>query len=89
MCACRAEVETTEHFLLPCQFYSAQRLELFENPEKVELNFLSLSAKNQVLILLYVSQISSSKIRNQGILKNVMSCLKATTRFDRQLIFNQ
>ena len=46
----------------------------------------NLCAKNQVLILLYVSQISSSKIRNQGILKNVISCLKATTRFDRQLI---
>ena len=27
MCACGTEVETTEHFLFSCQFYSAQRLE--------------------------------------------------------------
>ena len=55
MCACGTEVGTTEHFLLRCQYYSTQRLELFENLEKVEPNFLSLSAKNQVLILLYGS----------------------------------
>ena len=51
MCACGTEIETTEHFLLRCQFYITQRLELFENLkkveklEKVEPNFLSLSAK--------------------------------------------
>ena len=56
MCACRTEIETTEYFLLRCQFYSTQRLELFENLEKVEPNFLSLSAKNQVFILLYGSR---------------------------------
>ena len=55
MCACGTEIETTEHFLLRCQFYSTQILELFEKLEKVELNFLSLSAKNQVLILWYGS----------------------------------
>ena len=49
MCACGTEIETTEHFLLRCQFYSTQRLELFEKLEKVEPNFLSLSAKNQFL----------------------------------------
>ena len=36
MCACGTEVETTEDFLLRCQFYSTQILELFENLEKVE-----------------------------------------------------
>ena len=56
MCAYRTEIETTEYFLLRCQFYSTQRLELFENLEKVEPNFLSLSAKNQVFILLYGSR---------------------------------
>ena len=56
MCACRTEIETTEHFLLRCQFYSIQRLGLFENLEKVEPNFLSLSAKNQVLIVWFSNQ---------------------------------
>ena len=86
MCACGTEVETTEHFLLRCQFYSTQRLELFENLEKVEPNFLSLSAKNQVLILLYGSRTNNSANLNQEILKNAISYLKATTRFDKPLI---
>ena len=34
MCACGADVETTEHFLLHCHFYSTQRLELFDNLER-------------------------------------------------------
>ena len=29
MCACETEIETTDHFLLHCQFYRTQRLELF------------------------------------------------------------
>ena len=67
MWACRTEIETTEDFLLHCQFNSTQRLELFENLEKVEPHFLSLSAKNQVLILLYGSW-TNSKNYNQKIL---------------------
>ena len=44
-------------------------LELFENPEKVEPSFLSLSAKNQVFILLYGSQTNNSKVRIKKFLK--------------------
>ena len=62
--------ETTGHLLLCCQFYSPQRLELFENLEKVDAKFLSLSAKNQVLILLYVSQTNNSESLNQEVLKS-------------------
>ena len=68
------------------EFYSTQRLELFENLEKVEPNFLSLSVKDQVLVLLYGSQTSNSESLNQEIIKNVISYLKATTRFDKPLI---
>ena len=78
MCACVTEVETTEHFLLRCEFCSTQRLEFLENLEKVEPNFVSLSAKNEVLILLYGSRTNSENL-NQDILKNVISYLKATT----------
>ena len=52
---------------------------------KVEPNFLSLSAKNQILILFYGSQ-TNSQNPNQEILKNVIFYLKATTCFDRPLI---
>ena len=62
MCACGTEIETIEHFLWCCQFYSTERLKLFEKIEKVELNFLSLSANNQVLILLYRSRSISKNL---------------------------
>ena len=39
MCACGTEVETMEHFLLRCHFYSTLRLELFQNYEKIDANF--------------------------------------------------
>ena len=61
------ETETTEHFLLHCQFYSTQRLQLFEKLEKAEQNFLNLNAKNQVLILFYGSRTISENL-NQEIL---------------------
>ena len=39
ICACRTEIETTEHFFLRCHFYSTQRLELFENLKKIDSIF--------------------------------------------------
>ena len=48
MCACRSEVETTEHFLLCCHLYSPQRVELFENLKKVDSSFLNLNVKDKV-----------------------------------------
>ena len=65
--------------------YSTQILELFEKLEKVKPNFVSLSAKNQVLILLYGSWTNSQNL-NQEICKNVIFYLKATTCFDRPFI---
>ena len=53
MCECGSEVETTEHFLLRCHLYSPQRLELFENLEKVDSSFLNLEVKEKVSFLLY------------------------------------
>ena len=68
MCACRSEVETTEHFLLHCHLYSPQRLELFENLEKVDSSFLNLNVKDKVSFLLYGSQSATSKSCNHEIL---------------------
>ena len=79
VCACGTEIETPE------RFYTTQSLELFEKLLKVEPNFLGLSARTQVLILLYGSR-TISKNLNQEIFKNVIFYLKATTRFDRPLI---
>ena len=64
--------------------FSTQKLEYFENLEKNEPNFLS--AKNQVLILLYDSQTNNYERLNQELLKNVLSYLKAIIRFDKPSI---
>ena len=48
MCACGTKVDTTEHFLLRCHLYSDLRLEVFENLEKIDPNFLNLNEKDQV-----------------------------------------
>ena len=92
MCACGTDIETTEHFLLlpfplPLpHFYSTVRLELFENFEKIDPNFLNLNQKDQVNLLLYGYQINELKSFNQSTLKNVTSYVKATGRFDKPLI---
>ena len=53
MCSYNTEIESKEHFLLQCPFYSSQRLELFDNLNKINSSFFRLSAKDQVHILLY------------------------------------
>ena len=73
ICVCGIEVESTEHFLLRCQLFTTQRLELLEN------------AKDQVLVLLYGSNTNNSSNINQEIIKTVITYLKATGRFDKSL----
>ena len=85
MCACGSEVETTENFHLRCRRYSPQKLELFENLEKVDSSFLNLNIKDKVSFLLYGSQPSTSKSSNHEILKFVINYIKETGRFDRPL----
>ena len=53
MCASETEVETTEHFLLLCHFYSTLRLEVFVNLEKIDAKFLNSNVKDQVNFLSY------------------------------------
>ena len=85
MCACGSEVETTAHFLLRCHLYSPQRLELFENLEKVDSSFLNLKVKEKASFLLYGSQSATSKSSNHEIRKFVIKYIKETTRFDTLL----
>ena len=76
MCACGSEVETTEHFLLCCHLYSPQKLELFENLEKLNSSFLNLNVKDKVRFLLYGSQSATSKSPNHEIRKSVINYIK-------------
>ena len=86
LCACGKELETNEHFLLRCQLYTAQRLELLGKLEKLDSKFSNLNSKDQVSFLLYGSKTDNSLNLNQNILKNVVNYLKATGRFDKSLI---
>ena len=47
-----AEVETSKHFLLCCDFYSTQISEPFDKLGKVDPNFLNLNAIDKVLVWL-------------------------------------
>ena len=53
MCSSNMEIESNKHFLLRCHFYSSQRLELFDELNKINFSFFKLSAKDQVNILSY------------------------------------
>ena len=53
MCLYNTEIESNEHFLLCCHFYSSRRLELFDKLNKINSSFFKFSAKDQVNILLY------------------------------------
>ena len=85
MCACGSDIETTEHFLLRCYLYSPQRLELFENLEKIDSSFFNLNVKDKVSFLLHGSQSATSKSFNHEILKFGINNIKETGRFDRPL----
>ena len=76
-CPYRADVETTEHFLLHCHFYSTQRFELFNNLERGNL-----SGKDQVSFMLYHSKTNNYENFNQNIIKIVIKYLKKTGHFD-------
>ena len=91
MCSCNAEIESNEHFLLRCHFYSFQRLELFDKINKINSSFLKFSAKDQVNILLYgYSSKKKTVSLNEDIIKLVINFLIESGRFDRPLIsFNQ
>ena len=72
-------------FLLRCHFHSSQRLELFDNLDKVNPSFFNLSAKDQDNILLSSYSSNNSISLSQGIIKLVINFLIKYVCFDRQL----
>ena len=76
LCTCGAEVETIEYFLLHCQLYSTHRSELFDKIVKINQQSLNVTAKDQVLVLLYGSQRNNSENSIQNIINFVIKYLK-------------
>ena len=87
MCGCNAEIEDTKYFLLRCHFYSIQRLELFNNINKVDPSFTQLDIKEQVNILLFGYPPNKSNALNQDIIKFIINFVRKSGRFDKP--FNQ
>ena len=88
LCACGAEVETTEHLLLHYQLCFTHRSELFDKIVKVDQQTLNLNAKDEVHVLFYGSQRNNSENSNQNIINFVIKYLQTTGRFDKS-IFNR
>ena len=85
VCACAADVETTEHFLLCRHFYSTQRLELFDNLERANPNFKNLCDKDQPSFMVHGSKTNTSEKFNQNIIKFIIKYLRKTGRFENSL----
>ena len=85
MCGCNAEIENTEHLLLLCHFYSAQRFEVFNNINKIDLSFTQLGTKEQVNILLYGYTLSKAYTLNQVIIKFAINFQITSGRLDKTL----
>ena len=84
------ESKKHEHFLLHCHFYSSQRLELFDNLNRINSSFFKLVAKDQVNISLYGYSLNNPISLNEDIIKLVIDFLIKSGRFDCPLIkFNQ
>ena len=71
-----SEVETNGYFFLRCLLYSSQRLELFDNLEKVDSSCLNLNVKDEVSFPLYCSQSATSKSFNHDIFKITINYIK-------------
>ena len=72
--------------ILRCHFYSSQRLELFDNLNKINSSFFKLSAKDQVSNLLYGYSSNNPISLSEDIIKLVINFLIKSGRFDRPLI---
>ena len=69
MCSCGTDVETTEHFLLRCHFFSTQRSELDQSFSK--------SNTKEKVYLFYSSRSNSSGL-NKEVSRLVIKFLKST-----------
>ena len=85
MCTCGLEPEITLHYLLHCNLYSTQRLELLNNVCTVNPFPKNYSNKKLLNILLYGSEDLNGNM-NKEILKATIKFLKISKRFNGPII---
>ena len=81
MCTCGLEPETTLHYLLRCNLYSAQRQELLNNVCVLNPSLKNYSNEKLLNILLYGLENFNCNM-NKGILKATIKFLKISERFN-------
>ena len=85
MCICGLKAETTLHYLLCCNLYSAQKLELINNVCILNPSLKNYSNEKLLNIILHGSEDFSYNIK-QEILKATIKFLKRSERFDDPLL---
>ena len=85
LCSCSLEIESTDHYLLRCPFYTSIRKTLLDNIVDIIGSISNLSDDKLVLILLYGNDVYSTE-QNASVLKNTIVFLQSSERFDVPLL---
>ena len=85
LCSCSLEMESVSHFLLRCPFFTNLRITLLDNLIDIIGDISNLPDSKQVNILLYGDSAYNIET-NTFILKNTISFLKMSERFDIALL---
>ena len=85
MCSCGLEIESTQHFFLPCHFYHVEISELLNSLYDIDLAINELNEDSITNLVLFGSD-KYHKETNRKILLNGVSYLKVTKRFDEPLL---
>ena len=81
LCSCDLEIESTNHYLLRCPFYTCIRKTLLDNITDVIGPVSDLSDVKLVNLLLYGNDVYSTR-QNFSVLQNTIIFLKSSERFD-------
>ena len=84
MCDCGSELESTQHFLLRCPFFSCERKKLFESLHNIKPAILEFQKGFLGNIQLSDSDKFEETI-NRKILQSTITYLKSSSRFERPL----
>ena len=85
LCSCCLEIESTSHYLLRCFFYTHIRKTLLGNITNLIGDISGFSDDRLTNLLLYGDNVHSIEV-NTSILKNTLTYLKSSERFDVPLL---
>ena len=84
LCSCSLEVESTDHFLLRCQYFNNQRATLLDKLKIIDSNITGLSDMDLTRLILFGDE-NYTCIKNTNILNVSIEYIVNTGRFDVEL----